>query len=614
MSTNISHSGIRLMEYFFSRIQPEKLLSRDEKDNPIIDISWFYSKDLPRDVIQETVVRLLSRNPEYIPASQKRGNNPEKISRISFEKLDGNFSVKFIGADNWTALQVVDDVNKIVHPYVPTVGFLRFQDEIIKTIISKENPDYTPFKIGIGPSLDEGCKNLVSYYRYLMDGKYRELKLQRRNNGIEYMKNYFSALPPEKMFTHDRFDNPIVPLSWFYSKDIPNSVIQKTLARLMSENNKSYEEKVAVRGKKTTDISSVEIHVHDDEFAVRFTGADDWTLLEVVEDVSAKDNRTIPTISLDQLQDEIIKTILSDKSLSLNRSNFAALRNGIGPSLNDACRNLVNYYRTMQIEKQAIKKLNEQEKASEQQENIVFFSGIIDLPEYPGTPRPKNPDSETHSSYRKKTEDIPIEERLSFLNGSKPFAKGTISRKKENGSIDPKAYHAYVYTNNLLQNLPDTESPYGLLFICEPERGDMETRIFYVPQDEYKESVFSHSEISEQALLMAYVQEQLEKTSKDFKNDGGLLLRHRALADYTNRLDFYIFGTVPPKVRSSRATYTERLQRLYNNPNLKIPMLRYTSNHVGELGLLNNTSGLPDKTAQNEINKHAENIILTQEL
>lgn len=613
MNKNYNHSGIKLMQYFFSRLQVSNMLSHDKYYNPTVDLSWFYTKNLPRDIIQDTVARLLARNKEYTENAKYFEKEPTDISHVTIKNIDGLFSVEFTGADDWTRLQIIESTYDINRPRVPTISFLRFQDEIIKTIISrengKENPDYTSFRAGIGPSLDDGCKNLVNYYKYLMDEIERKSKIPDSNSGIEYMKYFFSKLQPEKMFSRDRFDNPIVPLSWFHTEDLPISIVQKTIARLMAENNKTYEESSQIRGKRPTDISSVGIHVFDEEFSVRFTGADDWTLLQVVEDPSAKSDRTIPTISFDQFQNEIIKTIL-DKNMEIRRSDFGALRNGIGPCLNDACKNLVTYYRAMQIEKQKISRLekqdqniefsDEEKQPTEEKDGVIYFSGIVSLPDSSGESRTRTFKDEPTQKQDRINDIIPIEERLAILKSNNPIAQGTISRRKENGSIDPKAYHTFIYST-LLKEIPNNKAQ-GLLFVCEPERGDMETRLFYVPQKEVDDLLTNNPGLSEKSLLMSYTQEHLEKLRSSFRKDGGIIVRHRGIELYKNMLSLYLNGEISQHMRNHVTRYSINLRHLYNDAELKIPRLKQLNkNDFGKLGIENNLAGKVDRQAQDEI-------------
>ncbi len=231
--TNINEKtdGLGTMQSFFKNLtESDQLLPNKSNDSKNfnfldtssntnlvythIDISWLFIDNVPRELVQKTVARLLANIPnsnyvnkcihKFNPNTNKFGISPYDITDIAISASDFRLSWHFTGADGWHKLKVVTQLSENEkHPkegYIPAIDFSTFEREIAKTMrleeehLENRNSDYLYYlqnyddsnkirnmnlnhmTIGIHNEIDTAAKNLVEYYKFLQEEKKESFK------------------------------------------------------------------------------------------------------------------------------------------------------------------------------------------------------------------------------------------------------------------------------------------------------------------------------------------------------------------------------------------------------------------------------------------------------
>lgn len=393
--------------------------------------------------------------------------------------------------------------------------------------------------------------------------------------GLEILSEFFSNLDSSEALQTDKKGNPIVDISWFFTENLPREIIQKTVSRLIQESNPNYSKICKHHHKKPEDISSISIRSSQEQTSFMFLGADDWSKLKVLDKLQKTDHSKIPALDIKKFKNEICKTIISEPN-----PDYTPFLKGIDETLDTACKNFVNYYKYL---------LKEQKEHS-------TYSCLVSTPDYQTTSQRKHTNNKIPSnSYERKSKLIPFHERSDLLERHKPLYKINISQKHVNGDIEHNTYISYVYSD-LLDGIQSPDK--GYLFICEPLSGEQATKLFYMsPEDCIK---FPKKNIT--SNFDTILKEKLELPLLDFISEkGNLSMSHTDLNTYADKIDFYIHGN-KGKSMNVLKIYQERLKKLYNNPNLKLPYYtpKISSSDIATLGL--GETGKIDRTAQETIN------------
>lgn len=63
---NKKRNGFEMLSDFFSNLDDSSTIDKDKHGSYNIDLSWFFTENLQREIIQKTVSRLMKEsNPEY---------------------------------------------------------------------------------------------------------------------------------------------------------------------------------------------------------------------------------------------------------------------------------------------------------------------------------------------------------------------------------------------------------------------------------------------------------------------------------------------------------------------------------------------------------------------
>lgn len=190
-------TGLEILNDFFYNLPDKQIFFKDRFGSNNIDLSWIYTESIPRAIIQKTIARLLQehsikaqqnrqswqppRKTYYELCDEKRvmkskedginGVNPCSISTLSITATPQRTSLVVLGADGWSKIRITDKIYENEFKEIPCILFEDFEKEICKTIVSEQNPDYTPFLKGIHSLVDDSFRNLVEYYKYLIQQK-----------------------------------------------------------------------------------------------------------------------------------------------------------------------------------------------------------------------------------------------------------------------------------------------------------------------------------------------------------------------------------------------------------------------------------------------------------
>ncbi len=167
-------SGFEFLHDYFSNLPKEKSLGTDKKGNYIVDISWFFSKDLPTEIIEKAVTNIIkSYNPNYERNSLYKNKNPEKVAQVLIHAYHEELSFIFVGADGFSKLRVMDTVPEDIVFTIPTIDLKKLEYEIMD--VCDELNIREAKSSGIMTNLNVACKNLVAYYDGLIELKKQHL-------------------------------------------------------------------------------------------------------------------------------------------------------------------------------------------------------------------------------------------------------------------------------------------------------------------------------------------------------------------------------------------------------------------------------------------------------
>lgn len=310
-------------------------------------------------------------------------------------------------------------------------------------------------------------------------------------------------------------------------------------------------------------------------FKVNFT--DDQSLIE--EDYSKK----IRTYSFDKLKKEIINVASSHRiaedgsliqtrnSTTVTNSTLAIMINGVEQAFDDACYNLLDYYKYL---------LEEKKKASE-------HSAIITQRTDDGGHKckPINP------SFPKLADPIDFVKREQFLESLDPESKITIQVEDNDGKIsDSDSYSVYMYHNNLLKSVSDGHE--GYLFVAEPISSERETRLFYLSSEEFEN--FKMKEEKEEDKITQIAMRFLEMSPKEFshKRKGTATMNHTVLDTFKERVLFYKDGAKAKSITGTKI-YKAYLDKLYGK-DINLPY--YKPKAASDIGVIAATASSIDNT------------------
>lgn len=356
---------------------------------------------------------------------------------------------------------------------------------------------------------------------------------------FEELKKYFLELPSQNVLSKSN-NHSFIPLEWIFTELVDRDIIKQALKNLM-KNEQLFDRPInnvdgfeVIRNKGRLLFKAVANNGKD-----KVSITDDESLIE--EDYYNRPR----TISFSELRDEI-RNVLGNKNLDEANSKLIVV--GLEKAFDDACGNLLNYYKyLLQARAEHAKR-----------------EGIISQRSDTTT---HNRTGETQIRVPRQSELIEFEERKSFLEGMNPNVKITINEADKDENLYP-AYSVYMYKGNLLKDSENTKD--GYLFIAEPINGDRGTRIFYFSEKEFEEYAVEQGEDK----ITNIVKEYLEMSKKEFtsKEKGTCILVHTDMETYKQRLAFYKNATKSESLTNLK-TYLKTMSRLYGEE-ISLPYYR----------------------------------------
>lgn len=402
--------------------------------------------------------------------------------------------------------------------------------------------------------------------------------------GFEKLKEFFANLPKHEVLLENK-GKPVVDMSWVFTETLDRTVISEAITRIMMRNNPTYESKCKRFNRDPKNITQIRI-LND---VMEFLGNDGWTKLNVADKPLETDKNGIPTISVEELEQEVLK-VLKEEPLNkileqvdleeTQREQITTIFNetlqgegatlkGINEALDSAFTNLVDYYKYLiKLKKEhnthscTIKQREDEGGEHKKGDNIA-------------KPRVN--------------EIIPFNERAEILEAKSPVTKVEVAELDKEGNEIPNSYTAYVYDKCLRESGQEQD---GYLFVCEPLQGTRRTRLVYLTKEEFgtfpiQQGEDKYSKITEKYLSMS---------TKEFNAQKGThYIKHTKLDTYKDRLEVYLHG-IRGKSIIHPQEYEEHLKRLYKNPNISIK--KYSRNDIA--GMAGKTLGI-DRTAQEKV-------------
>lgn len=431
--------------------------------------------------------------------------------------------------------------------------------------------------------------------------------MSQKNEGFEMFRKYFINLEDKDILLKNDNDIPYINISWIFTESLDRTIIQKTLANIMKNNNPKYEEKSRHKNRRPEDISDIEVFTYPDgNMYLQFIGADGWSKLKITDKIPENYRTRIPTITLDTFEKEIQKTLKSSVihglryNAGLSTTQFEQIINffnskhlgvqnlsqveqtGIHLALDNAFKNLTNYYQYL---------------IKQKKEHETHTCTIQQREDSQTTPRQHR--GETAPDRRFPV--IPFNLRSSFLQNLNPTAIIEVSEYTKTGEIIPNAYTTYVFKQALSQIKQQQD---GYLFVSEPLDGTRETRLFFLSQQKFDDFTVEKG----QDKYAEIVRHHLEMSQKEFTGDGTAKLSHTDPQTYSDRINFFVQGVKAASLASNLKSYQSRLQTLYSNDSLLLPYYTprptYTKSQIANIGI--NDKGTIDRTAQTTLEQQKD--------
>lgn len=398
--------------------------------------------------------------------------------------------------------------------------------------------------------------------------------MKNKFENFKKFEEFFSTTKPDEIIEWNR-GKAFIDFNWMYSELIDRQDVKKAISNIMSRNNPNYiRNSRHNNGKSPDDIEGFSVIRKNGKIALKFVGADNYTLLEVCNDDNIEyenDNK----ITFNDLNNEILNVISNGKNIDEKQAKLMLA--GIEQAGNEAFGNIIDYYKYLS------------QLMKESKEHKCKISPRTDT-----HTKKVHPDYKHPKTYVRKNDLIPFYKRNEILERNHPVDKVHVSETTETGEIVNNSYTAYVYRNTL-KDIGQKQD--GYLFVCEPADGDRNTRMMYLSKEEYDEF---HKDKKEDKLS-AIVKHYLEMSVSEFyQQEGCQLLSHTSLESYEERLNFFINGSKGKSITNLKKSQ-EDMKNLYKNSEIKLPY--YKPRTSLDIALLGSEAIRIDRTAQNAISK-----------
>lgn len=432
--------------------------------------------------------------------------------------------------------------------------------------------------------------------------------MSKKYEGFDTLRQYFTTLDDKDILLKNN-NAPYINMSWIFTESLDRFVIQKTIANIMTKNNPNYITRSQSKNHRPEQIFDIDVLSFDDGgFFLQFLGADDWSKLRITDKIPAQYRSKIPTVTLEDFEKEIQKTLKNSlvygllhnanltatqfqqiaeflDSQHLSAKNLSQVeQKGINLALNDAFKNLTNYYQYL-IEQ---KKIHSKHTCTIQQREDTLTT-------------PRQHRGETAPDRRFPV--MPFNLRSGFLQNHSPIAIVEVSEQTKTNEIIPNAYTTYIFKQALSQINKQQD---GYLFVSEPLDGTRETRLFFLNQQEFDDFTVEKG----QDKYAEIVRHHLEMSQKEFTGDGTAKLSHTDPQTYSDRINFFVQGVKAASLVSNLKVYQSRLQTLYSDDSLLLPYYTprptYTKSQIANIGI--NDKGIVDRTAQTTLEQQKDPI------
>ena len=169
--------GFEKFKEYFSNTKPEDIIDW-QNGRAFIDFSWIYSKLIDREDLKKAIANIMEKNnPRYAQnARYKYNKKPEDIDGFEVIRQDGDIMLGFLGADNYTVLDVYNKDNEAFRKpnRFNKVLISDINNELVKVISGSKEVSEKQARVmlvGIEQAQEEIFENLADYYQYLSEEK-----------------------------------------------------------------------------------------------------------------------------------------------------------------------------------------------------------------------------------------------------------------------------------------------------------------------------------------------------------------------------------------------------------------------------------------------------------
>ncbi len=442
--------------------------------------------------------------------------------------------------------------------------------------------------------------------------------MEKNYSGLDKLRKYLMTVESKDLLSVEN-TRPFISMEWLYSENLSTNVVNKTIARIMQNNNPNYNarsrhkyeqnfSKYKSNGLYTkisptdkvmeyvvksapNNIEGFSMFETTEGCVLQFLGADNWTRLDLYDSLPSNYNSIVPALSLEDFEIELLKTLQIDMD---NPDQRKLAENSVHTGLNEMFSNTAEYYKYLL-------------KIKEEHSKHTCVVDPDDLSK-PISRSAREKDLSNNTAERT-SNLLSLQERRNFLEQLNPIERISVVNSK-----GVPTHITYMYKDPLKQ-INQTQN--GFLFISEPLDSDKMTRLFYISEDEFNffavdkntdriskivESFMKVPTIEYSGPQRVLLNHTLKSTTARSKNSN-----ENNLSTYFERLSFFLNGQNSAMVKRNTDYYIQRLRNLYSSNKIELPYYKPRKNlTIHELADIaaSGKKGSVDRSAQNFVFKN----------
>ena len=378
---------------------------------------------------------------------------------------------------------------------------------------------------------------------------------------LSILSKYFSNIPEKDILLGDKHHIEI-PFEWLFTENLDRDIIQKALANIFMRNNPTYKKRAKFKhhNPDKLDIISVQFDRFTHSIQLFILGADEWSKLVITDDPNPRGR--IHQITSNELNEEITNVLkqkkldkITNSKLPLSSSVQTTFVQMLSSSItvenvsSSMCRlaeNLVEYYKEL---------INVRDNNP-----TMLYAGVIEQEQDEGETNRVH--SLISGSSPRKSLIYSFVERSKIFNNLHPSLLIATDVSGKQGQVIKNAYITYIFSN--------PRDYQGYLFICEPLEGFHETRVFFIPEEQFNEYNANGTN-----KFVDINNRYIEKSSKAFKESRRTkILKHNDIESFTDRVNYFVTGKKNARISEHLSSFKQADAQLFGGEYVSKAQLR----------------------------------------